>query len=215
MHGPHRRRGEQAPRAHRQRAAGRGRPAPRAAAGDQAAGRHRLLPRHPPPPRAAGRRPAHQDERTHPQGPEEDRRTREEGQVDGASEEAGGPWPHPSPRPQEHRGRPGAHQDVLQQHDRRAHRQGRERDRVGVRRLGGLQGLAQVDAVRRSGDRRLVRAQGHGARPPEGRGLRQGPGLRPRDAIRSLQAAGLEILGVRDVTPQAHNGVRAKKRRRV
>jgi len=34
-------------------------------------------------------------------------------------------------------------------------------------------------------------------------------------AIRSLQAAGLEILGVKDVSPQAHNGVRQKKRRRV
>src|SRR5919205_601140 len=31
----------------------------------------------------------------------------------------------------------------------------------------------------------------------------------------TAQAAGLEILGVRDVTPQAHNGVRQKKRRRV
>ena len=49
----------------------------------------------------------------------------------------------------------------------------------------GLQGLAQVDAVRRPGDRRLLRPQGHGARPPEGRGLRQGPRLRaarPRSA---------------------------------
>src|ERR1700748_3432751 len=34
-------------------------------------------------------------------------------------------------------------------------------------------------------------------------------------AIRSLQAAGLEILSVKDVTPQAHNGVRPRKRRRV
>src|SRR5438067_1615124 len=34
-------------------------------------------------------------------------------------------------------------------------------------------------------------------------------------AIRSLQAAGLEILAVKDVTPQAHNGVRPRKRRRV
>ncbi|HEY8315883.1 MAG TPA: 30S ribosomal protein S11, partial [Gaiellaceae bacterium] len=32
---------------------------------------------------------------------------------------------------------------------------------------------------------------------------------------RSLQAAGLEILSVKDVTPQAHNGVRPRKRRRV
>jgi small subunit ribosomal protein S11 len=81
---------------------------------------------------------------------------------------------------------------------------------------GGLQGLAQVDAVRRAGDGRRGRAQGHGARPAEGRGLRQGPGLRSRDRRSgSLQAAGLEILGVKDVSPQAHNGVRPKKRRRV
>ena len=43
----------------------------------------------------------------------------------------------------------------------------------------------------------------------------KGPGSGRETAIRSLQAAGLEILGVRDVTPQAHNGVRPKKRRRV
>ena len=39
----------------------------------------------------------------------------------------------------------------------------------------------------------------------------KGPGSGRETAIRSLQAAGLEILGVRDVTPQAHNGVRQKK----
>ena len=43
----------------------------------------------------------------------------------------------------------------------------------------------------------------------------KGPGWGRETAIRSLQAAGLEILGVKDVTPQAHNGVRQKKRRRV
>jgi small subunit ribosomal protein S11 len=43
----------------------------------------------------------------------------------------------------------------------------------------------------------------------------KGPGSGRETAIRSLQAAGLEILGVKDVTPQAHNGVRARKRRRV
>ena len=43
----------------------------------------------------------------------------------------------------------------------------------------------------------------------------KGPGSGRETAIRSLQAAGLEILGVRDVSPQAHNGVRPKKRRRV
>jgi len=43
----------------------------------------------------------------------------------------------------------------------------------------------------------------------------KGPGSGRDTAIRSLQAAGLEILGVKDVSPQAHNGVRPKKRRRV
>ena len=43
----------------------------------------------------------------------------------------------------------------------------------------------------------------------------KGPGSGRETAIRSLQAAGLEILGVKDVTPQAHNGSRPPKRRRV
>ena len=43
----------------------------------------------------------------------------------------------------------------------------------------------------------------------------KGPGSGRETAIRSLQAAGLEILGVKDVSPQAHNGVRLRKRRRV
>ena len=43
----------------------------------------------------------------------------------------------------------------------------------------------------------------------------KGPGSGRETAIRTLQAAGLEVLGVRDVSPQAHNGVRPKKRRRV
>jgi small subunit ribosomal protein S11 len=43
----------------------------------------------------------------------------------------------------------------------------------------------------------------------------KGPGSGRETAIRSLQAAGLEILGVKDVSSQAHNGVRQKKRRRV
>jgi small subunit ribosomal protein S11 len=43
----------------------------------------------------------------------------------------------------------------------------------------------------------------------------KGPGSGRETAIRSLQAAGLEILSVKDVTPQAHNGCRPRKRRRV
>jgi small subunit ribosomal protein S11 len=43
----------------------------------------------------------------------------------------------------------------------------------------------------------------------------KGPGSGRDTAIRSLQAAGLEIVTVKDVTPQAHNGCRPRKRRRV
>ncbi len=38
----------------------------------------------------------------------------------------------------------------------------------------------------------------------------KGPGSGRETAIRSLQAAGLEVTGVRDVTPQAHNGCRPR-----
>jgi len=57
------------------------------------------------------------------------------------------------------------------------------------------------------------RAQEHGMKKIDV--FVKGPGSGRETAIRSLQAAGLEILGVKDVTPQAHNGVRPKKRRRV
>ena len=43
----------------------------------------------------------------------------------------------------------------------------------------------------------------------------KGAGSGKDTAIRSLQAAGLEVTGVRDVTPHAHNGCRPPKRRRV
>ncbi len=43
----------------------------------------------------------------------------------------------------------------------------------------------------------------------------KGPGSGRETAIRSLQAAGLEVTTIRDVTPQAHNGCRPRKRRRV
>jgi small subunit ribosomal protein S11 len=43
----------------------------------------------------------------------------------------------------------------------------------------------------------------------------KGAGSGKETAIRSLTAAGLEVTGVRDVTPQAHNGCRPRKRRRV
>ena len=43
----------------------------------------------------------------------------------------------------------------------------------------------------------------------------KGAGSGRETAIRSLQAAGLDVTTVKDVSPQAHNGCRPKKRRRV
>ena len=45
--------------------------------------------------------------------------------------------------------------------------------------------------------------------------LVKGPGSGREAAIRSLQAAGLQVTSIRDVTPIPHNGCRAPKRRRV
>ena len=43
----------------------------------------------------------------------------------------------------------------------------------------------------------------------------RGPGSGRESALRALQAVGLAVTSIRDVTPQAHNGVRPRKRRRV
>ena len=43
----------------------------------------------------------------------------------------------------------------------------------------------------------------------------RGPGSGRETAIRSLQGVGIEITGIKDVTPIPHNGCRPAKRRRV
>ena len=43
----------------------------------------------------------------------------------------------------------------------------------------------------------------------------KGPGSGRETAIRSLQNAGIEVTGIKDVTPVPHNGCRPAKRRRV
>ena len=43
----------------------------------------------------------------------------------------------------------------------------------------------------------------------------KGPGSGREAAVRALQAAGLEVLSIQDVTPVPHNGCRPPKRRRV
>ena len=66
-------------------------------------------------------------------------------------------------------------------------------------------GLAAEEAARR--------AMEHGLRQVDVR--IKGPGSGREAAIRSLQAAGIQVTSIRDVTPIPHNGCRARKRRRV
>ena len=56
-------------------------------------------------------------------------------------------------------------------------------------------------------------AMEHGMRQVEC--LVKGPGSGREAAIRALQAAGLEVSMIKDVTPIPHNGCRPPKRRRV
>src|SRR6266850_998021 len=64
-----------------------------------------------------------------------------------------------------------------------------------------------------SADGAAKRAMEHGMRQVEV--YVKGPGAGREQAIRSLQAAGLEVTAITDITPIPHNGCRAPKGRRV
>jgi small subunit ribosomal protein S11 len=57
------------------------------------------------------------------------------------------------------------------------------------------------------------RAMEHGVRKVDV--MVKGPGSGRETAIRSIQNAGIEVVGIKDVTPIPHNGCRVTKRRRV
>ena len=68
-------------------------------------------------------------------------------------------------------------------------------------------------AAQRTAESAAEKAQKLGVRQVEVR--INGPGSGRESAVRALQAAGLEIKAIEDVTPMPHNGCRPKKRRRV
>jgi small subunit ribosomal protein S11 len=68
-------------------------------------------------------------------------------------------------------------------------------------------------AASQTADGAAKRAMEHGMRQIEV--FVKGPGAGREQAIRSLQAAGLEVTAITDVTPIPHNGCRPPKRRRV
>jgi len=68
-------------------------------------------------------------------------------------------------------------------------------------------------AAQMAADQAAKDAMEHGMRQVEC--LVKGPGSGREAAIRALQAAGLEVSMIKDVTPIPHNGCRPPKRRRV
>jgi small subunit ribosomal protein S11 len=68
-------------------------------------------------------------------------------------------------------------------------------------------------AAQRAAEEAAKRSMDHGLRQIEV--FVKGTGTGREAAIRSLQAAGLTVTSIRDVTPTPHNGCRPPKRRRV
>jgi small subunit ribosomal protein S11 len=85
----------------------------------------------------------------------------------------------------------------------------------------GSAGTAGFEGSRKSTAFAAQRAADAAARKGLEQGLRQveafvrGPGAGREAAIRTLQAAGMRVTSIRDVTPIPHNGCRPRKRRRV
>lgn len=68
-------------------------------------------------------------------------------------------------------------------------------------------------AAQMAAEQAARRAMEHGVRKVDVQV--KGPGSGRETAIRSLQNAGIEVTGIKDVTPIPHNGCRLVKRRRV
>ena len=85
----------------------------------------------------------------------------------------------------------------------------------------GSAGTVGFSGSRKSTAFAAQRAAEDAARKGREHGLRQievyvrGPGAGREAAIRSLQAMGLAVTSIRDVTPIPHNGCRPRKKRRV
>ena len=68
-------------------------------------------------------------------------------------------------------------------------------------------------AAQMAAEQAARRAMEHGVRKVDV--VVRGPGSGRETAIRTIQSIGIEVTGIRDVTPIPHNGCRPPKRRRV
>lgn len=117
---------------------------------------------------------------------------------------------------EERRSRARSHQEHVQQHDRLDHGPRGQRDLLGLRFYHvGFKGSRKSTpfAAQMAAESAARRAQEHGMRKVDV--FVKGPGSGRETAIRSLQATGLEVGSIQDVTPTPHNGCRPPKRRRV
>ena len=94
-------------------------------------------------------------------------------------------------------------------------------DEMGNTLCWGSSGMAGFKGARKSTPYAATTAVEAVARKAMDAGLREvevyikGPGAGRDAALRGLKAVGLQISLIADVTPMPHNGVRAKKKRRV
>ncbi|HYN90036.1 MAG TPA: 30S ribosomal protein S11 [Ardenticatenaceae bacterium] len=85
----------------------------------------------------------------------------------------------------------------------------------------GSAGTAGFKGSRKSTPYAAQMAAGNAARTAQDNGMREvdifvkGPGPGRESAIRAIQAAGLRVTSITDVTPIPHNGCRPPKKRRV
>lgn len=68
-------------------------------------------------------------------------------------------------------------------------------------------------AAQMAAEQAARRAMEHGVRKVDV--VVKGPGSGRETAIRSIQNVGIEVTGIKDVTPVPHNGCRPRKKRRV
>ena len=87
-----------------------------------------------------------------------------------------------------------------------------QRDRMGQRWTAGSSGQGHAPAARRLPSR-TENAKEHGMQEVDV--FVKGPGPGREAAIRAIQASGLKVRSITDVTPVPHNGVRPPKKRRV
>ena len=173
------------------------------------------VPRSAPPPRPPSPRPEHQDQRPHAQGSQAHA---------GGRQEEGDEEVMPAPRrPQRGRRKVKKNVPIGQAHIKTSFNNtivaltDREGNVIAWESAGG----AGFKGSRKSTPFAAQVTADAAARKGIEQGMQKvevfvkGPGSGRETAIRSLQAAGLEVTGVRDVTPQAHNGCRPRKRRRV